>query len=140
MAQAAAAPLFIGAMAGGSLLSAAGQFAEGSIKRQESKVQADNIGLQAKQKELARTKSLNEAIASQIASASGRGIELTGSPMETIEVDVEEARRAQEAEDTATRINQMAVRSAGRQAMRRGRLGAMTSLLQGGSSMAMPFV
>jgi len=137
---AAAAPVFMGAMGAGSLLSAGGQFAQGQIQRQESKTEAEAIGLQAKQKELARTKSLNEAIASQIATASARGLELAGSPMETIEADTEEARRAQEAEDTATRINQMAVRSAGRQAMRRGRLGAMTSLLQGGSSMAMPFV
>ena len=137
---AAALPIFVGAAASGSLLSAAGQYAQGDIVKEESKAEADLLGLQAKQKELARTQKLNEAIASQIVRAGASGVELTGSPMKSIETMTEMSQREQKADDVGARITQRMIRSRGTQAEKRGRLGVATSLFSGATDIGSAFV
>ena len=126
---AAALPLAMGAMATGSLLSAAGQYSEGRIRKEESKTEAELVGVQAKQKELARTKKLNEALASQMVRAGASGVRLEGTPVQTAEEMVRMSQREQAAEDVGTRVTQRTIRSRGRQAEKLGRLGAYSSLL-----------
>jgi hypothetical protein len=124
----------------GSLMSASGAYSQGAIGRQEAKTEGALIGLQAKQRELARTEKLNEAIAAQMVSASTRGIALEGSPLDVIDATVESSKKSQAAEDTGARVSQLAAKSKASQAMKQGRLGAMTSLVQGGTSMVSPFI
>lgn len=138
--MAAAAVPFMIAAGTGTLMSAAGAYSQGAIGRQEAKTEGALIGLQAKQRELARTERLNEAIASQIVSAGASGVALEGSPLQAIEDIAESSRKSQAAEDTGARVSYLAAKSKASQSMKQGRLGAMTSLVQGGTQMAMPFV
>lgn len=136
----AALPAFIGLAATGGLLSASGQYAQGRIAKEESKTESALIGLQAKQRELDRTQRLNEAIASQVTRASASGLQLAGTPIETMEAITERSEREQAAEDVGARITQRMIRSRGNQAEIRGRLGAATSLISSGTQMAGAFV
>ena len=121
----------------GTLLAAGSQIKAGRAASHEAELSAQTAELAATQRETDRKGRLAEALATANAQAGASGIAACeGSPLTILQQSIENEQTATERDLFNTRISALTTRAKGQTAQRAGRIGAVTSLLQGGSKVA----
>jgi hypothetical protein len=132
MAQ-AAIPLMVMS----SLMSAQSQLTAGKAAASEAKLTARTQELGATQREADRKERLASALATANAQAGAAGIAaFEGSPLTILQESIKAEETATERDQFNTRIASLTTRARGASAQGASQLGAMTSLMQGGSNTA----
>lgn len=120
------------AVAGG--LSAYQQYKAGKITEQEYKLQAKQEGDAARQREIERRRGLLSALSSQNAQAGAQGVALAGSPAAMMNRDIKDFRNDLMYDQANTKTSQRILRSRGSAAAAAGKIGAIQSIVDTGSS------
>ena len=127
----------IGMAAASTLLAASSQRTAGKTAAKEAELSAQTAELGATQRETDRKERLARAMATANAQAGAAGIRaLEGSPLTILQESIKNEETATERDRFNTRISALTTRAKGQTAQRAGRIGAVTSLLQGGSKVA----
>jgi len=123
--------------AGASLLSVGQQVSAGKTAVKESELTAQTQELAATQRESDRKERLARALSTANAQAGAAGIAaFEGSPLTIIQESLRAEETATERDTFNTRIAALTTRARGRTSRRGSQLGALTSLIQGGSAVA----
>lgn len=118
-----------------SLLSAGAQVQAGRASAQEAELSAQTAEVAATQREGDRKERLARAMATANAQAGAAGIAaFEGSPLTILQQSIENEETATQRDQFNTRISALTTRARGSSAQATARVGAATSLLQGGSS------
>ena len=130
-------PVSIALLAGSTLLSAGSQMAAGKAASAEAELSAQTAELGATQREAGRKERLAQAMATANAQAGAAGIAaFEGSPLTILQQSIENEQTATERDQFNTRISALTTRARGKTAKRGAQVGAASSLLKGGSTIA----
>lgn len=125
-------PVLIGTTAVTGIMSAKAQADAGKAQKQQADMEAKREGDAARGREVERRRALLRAIATQSAEAGAGGISFEGAVQNLAQKDIEYASDDLLADEANTRSIQARLRAQGRNAVRAGRVGAVTTLLDTG--------
>lgn len=122
--------------AAGIAVSAKSQIDAAKADEIELETQAEEEKLAGQTRELSRREQLNKVLSSNIASLAASGISGEGTPESIALSNAKTASSSEALEGLSTRLRESQLRRRGKNAKGLGRLGAASTLLKGGTSMA----